>query len=200
MLKVVPASSKRHGSTYSQWAAKWWNWYFSIPRSKHPALESSGKNSAQKQRGRVWFLAGTPEGRNIAERKIKVPAGKSVFFPVITNECSIREGHGKNHSELRKRNKSNIDEVKRKSLNIDGKVVTLERHRVQSSPFRLNFSKNNILGQPVGSTTSICDGYWILSEPLEKGSKSRINFSGMAHCKDTGEDFETDVTYLLEAT
>jgi hypothetical protein len=199
MLKVVPARSKRHGSTYGQWAAKWWKWYFSIPKSKHPALDLTGKNSTQNQRGAVWFLAGTPDGKNTAERKSKIPAGKSVFFPVITNECSIREGHGKNHSELRRRNKKNIDEVKRKSLTIDDETVNLKRHRVQSSPFRLNFSKNNILGQPVGSTTSVCDGYWILSEPLEKGSKSVIKFSGMAHCKETCEDFVTDVTYVIEA-
>ena len=87
--------------------------------------------------------------------------------------------------------------MKRKTLTIDGETVNLQKHRVHSSPFRLNFSKNNILGQPVSSTTSVCDGYWILSEPLEKASKSVIKFSGTAHCKDTSEDFATDVTYVL---
>ena len=114
-------------------------------------------------------------GKNTVNRKCKIPAGKSVFFPVITNECSIREGHGKNDSELRRCNKRNIDEVKHKSVTINGANVNLGKHRVQSPTFRLNLSKNNILGQHVGSTKSVSDGYWILSEPLEKGSKSIIS-------------------------
>jgi hypothetical protein len=98
-------------------------------------------------------------GKNTVNRKCKIPAGQSVFFPVITNECSIREGHGKNDSELRRCNKRNIDEVKHKSVTINGANVNLGKHRVQSPTFRLNLSKNNILGQHVGSKVRV---RWVL--------------------------------------
>jgi len=49
----------------------------------NPLLDQTGANAAIGQSGPVWFLAGTTGGT--AERAITVPAGKSLFFPLVNN-------------------------------------------------------------------------------------------------------------------
>ena len=64
-------------------AADGWQWVLGIPADSNPLLDQTGANAAVGQCGPVWFLAGTTGGS--AERAITVPAGKSLFFPLVNN-------------------------------------------------------------------------------------------------------------------
>ena len=70
-FEVFPADSKPYGLTYGQWAAKWWQWSYSIPEENNPIKDTTGKDCAINQSGPVWFLAGTA-GRS-AEKKCTIP-------------------------------------------------------------------------------------------------------------------------------
>ncbi|MGZ6057282.1 MAG: hypothetical protein ACXWOV_17140, partial [Isosphaeraceae bacterium] len=40
---VLPASAHPHGQTYSQWAARWWQWIMAEPVSTNPNLDTTGE-------------------------------------------------------------------------------------------------------------------------------------------------------------
>lgn len=79
---IAPIWTTPHGQTYGHWAAEWWQWALGVPAAKNPVVDTTGKDCGQRQVGQVWFLAGAftsdPVIRNCA-----VPAGKSLFFPLI---------------------------------------------------------------------------------------------------------------------
>jgi hypothetical protein len=92
---VIPApiNSVPAGQTYGQWAAAFWQWVLGVPdnkysaRSEHqrvnPLKDITGEHCAEHQIGDVWFLAGSWVGS--VNRSCTIPAGKSLFFPLINN-------------------------------------------------------------------------------------------------------------------
>lgn len=41
------------------WSRAWWQWAGSFPRQDSPVADRTGELCGQKQKGPVWFLAGT---------------------------------------------------------------------------------------------------------------------------------------------
>lgn len=78
---VLPPNSNPGGMSYSEWAAEWWSWVFSVPVDDNPLLDTTGEDCAEGQSGSVWFLAGTTGGDPV-ERECEVPTGKMLFFPI----------------------------------------------------------------------------------------------------------------------
>src|ERR1700736_6805150 len=64
-----------------QLTAKWWQWAFSIPTAQNPIADQNGRSCMIGQRGSFWFLAGNFGGTTT--RTCAVPAGPTLFFPVI---------------------------------------------------------------------------------------------------------------------
>ena len=54
------------------------------PAAENPVFDTSGQYCALRQVGDVWFLAGAFGGPPVV-RNCEVPAGKSLFFPLINN-------------------------------------------------------------------------------------------------------------------
>jgi len=80
---IIPRdSSTSGGNDYGDWSVLWWQWLLSIPAAANPALDSTGANCGQKQAGPLWFLAGNFGGPAVT-RDCTVPAGKSIFFPLV---------------------------------------------------------------------------------------------------------------------
>lgn len=79
--RIAPINSSPAGQSYGRWAAEWEQWALGIPASVNPLTDSTGQHCAQRQVDRVWFLAGSLIGP--VERRCTVPAGKSLFFPLI---------------------------------------------------------------------------------------------------------------------
>ncbi|GKT10766.1 hypothetical protein [Desulforhabdus sp. TSK] len=89
----APIDSTPAGRTYGQWAAAWWQWALGVPDNKHkaesglqrviPLKDPDGRACSEHQIGDVWFLAGTWVGD--VTRTCTIPAGKSLFFPLINN-------------------------------------------------------------------------------------------------------------------
>jgi hypothetical protein len=80
---VFPPTSRPYGMTYEQWSARWWQWALATPRPTNPLLDTTGANCGVGQSGPVWFLAGTWGSGSVA-RSCTVPAGKALFFPVMS--------------------------------------------------------------------------------------------------------------------
>jgi hypothetical protein len=166
------------GLSYGEWAAKWWQWVYSIPQDENPLYDETGTKCAVKQTGSVWFLVGTFGGS--ITRECTIPSNTSLFFPLINTECSIAGGDGKTEEELKRCATANIDRTIGMDLMIDGKKVeNLGDYRAQSQLYNITLPANNIMGVSPQTTSSIAEGYWIFLNPLSAG-KHEIKFGGQA--------------------
>lgn len=79
---VAQLFSNPEGQSYGHWAADWVKWAVSIPAANNPMNDSTGEFCGERQTGKVWFLAGA-WGQGSVERSCTIPAGKSLFFPLV---------------------------------------------------------------------------------------------------------------------
>src|SRR5262245_19264506 len=83
---IAAPDSNPYGASYEEWAARYWQWLFSVPSDVNPIFDVDGINCDENQSdGDVWFLVGAAEGKR--ERTCSVPEGKAMFIPIIALEC-----------------------------------------------------------------------------------------------------------------
>ena len=174
-LELFAADSRPFGRTCAEWTAEWWKWALSIPKSRNPIVDQSGKNCANNQAGPVWFLAGTLGGPT--ERSCTISSEKGILFPIINIECSFAEGGGATDEELSARAKFEMDQIINMHATINGiRFDNLKEWRFQSPVFSVTLPYNNILGLPAQTTRMVSEGYWLFLKPLPPGQYSLNSF------------------------
>ena len=183
---------------------------YSIPKATNPILDTTGKfcdqaakpTPSKQQAGPVFFLAGTP-GAGAVTRRCTVPAGKALFFPIISalwgaavGDCEPTASVPCNLAILRKSAADSMDSVQL-TATIDGEPVeNLPQQRVQSPVLTITYPDKNIAGVSQGTyAPNISDGYWLMLPPLPAGAHT-VYFKGVS----TGGIFEgtvIEVTYHL---
>lgn len=192
---IAPINSKPHGKSYSQWAAAWWQWAFSIPAGVNPLLDPTGENAAVGQEGAVWFLAGNFGGTTV--REVSVPAGKWLFFPILNQPwVQFPDDPPYTIPELRAILRPSMDNATL-YCEIDGRPVKdLASYREESAVFTTTVAEDNLLGLPAGDYEPCVDNeYYLLLNPLTPG-RHIIRF--MAENAD--QSFALDVTYHITVT
>jgi hypothetical protein len=146
-------------------------------------------------------LAGTSGGGPVT-RTCTVPAGKSLFFPILNALWGSAVGDCRpsnprvvcNLADLRKLAADSMDSVTLKTT-IDGQpVANLSQQRVQSPALTITLPDNPAAAKGP-YTPNVSDGYWLLLAPLSAGSHT-IYFKGEI----TGGPFQgfvVEVTYKL---
>lgn len=194
--------TKPYNLTYGDWTARWWQWFYSIPRDVNPFNDVTGINCAQYQSGPVWFLTGTTGNGagGSANLTCTLPAGKSILVPIINWECSFAEsGHGqkifKTGEGLRACAEGHIDKVLKTEAIVDNLKANITR--IGSPIFNLTFAPNNIVGINATITQAVGDGYYVFLQPLSVG-KHEIRIRGLAidHGKDNNF-YVQDIVYNL---
>jgi hypothetical protein len=210
---VYPVGSSPYGLSYGEWSARHWEWFYSLPVDANPLFDTA--DGATGQSGRVWFLGGTFAPSEIApnifagvaDRAIEVPAGTSLFFPLVDAEASTLEGNGQTEAELAAAAEFFADLVDpdRLTLEIDGEPVSnLPDHRFDSPLFTFGpLPDNNVLeaqgyDAPAGATTpSVSDGYFAMVKPLPVGEHT-IHFTSTLDASSVGGPiFLQDITYHI---
>src|SRR2546421_2027886 len=81
---VFAPGSHPYGASYGEWSGRWWQWALkgSTPET-NAVLDTTGAHCALRQSGPVWFLAGLFDNGTVT-RNCTVPAGKALFFPVVS--------------------------------------------------------------------------------------------------------------------
>jgi hypothetical protein len=203
---VVPPNARPHGKTYGEWSASFWQWAFSLPVDEHPLFDTAPGSTSQS--GKVWFLGGTfttiEETPGVvvgtADREITVPAGTSLFFPILNAEASDIEGNGETEAELRAAAEFFADFIDPADLflRIDGKAVrNLAPFRMQSPLISIApLPENNLFGVPAGTTgIAVGDGYHVMLNPLPVGTHT-IEFGGSVDLSAIGGPiFILDISY-----
>ena len=191
---ILPVGSNPYGLSYGEWSTRWWQWAFSFPLDSHPLLDTAGCDAGQS--GPVWFLGGSFASAT-AERNCTVPAGKSIFLPVLNSECSTIEPppfFGSNEAELRECVAPFIDTATGLFATIDGVTVqNLDSYRVQSPLYEFSAPDGGLFGGPVSGAQSVSDGVWLMLAPLAAGDHT-IHFGGTFN---VGAPFTLDVTYHI---
>ena len=203
LVKIVSPDSNYRGRSYGEWGAKWWQWAYSIPASKHPILDQDGHSSHEGQGGPVWFLAATyGEGKHVhAQRNCAMPAGRAIFIPIL-NACFNNKQHGKEKTELDllEMARNDIDSAVVLEASVDGENIrNLHDYRAESPLFSAHApaetSRPAAGGLPAltGETKAVADGYWLLIEPLPVGPHT-------IHIHSKTPTFETKADYNLHVS
>jgi hypothetical protein len=177
-MSIIPIDSRPYNRTYGEWSVNWWLYLMQFPKESSPAGDNTGALCAKNQDNEhVWFLVGTFGGA--ADRSCTVPSNKSIFFPLLNNECSILEFPKlKAEAELTSCARQPMDKVVLQ-LSIDGQdIKNLTSYRVTSSLFNVTFPDNNVFGVDSGPTQAVSDGYFVMLKPFPAG-EHQIKFSGI---------------------
>ena len=173
-VNIFPPESKPYGLSYEQHIKDFWKWIISIPQDKNPWGDQTGENCAIEQletnSSTLFYLSGNGGGKS--DRTCSLPAGKSLFIPVSPMEISDKEAPNRSIEELHKIAKKDQDSVTSLYLKINDKEYTrqdLSKYRIPTEEFEVTFPKNAIFGATEGISKAVADGYYVITQPLEKG-------------------------------
>jgi len=191
---VIPPQTKISGKSYGDWGAEWWKWALSVPFAQSPINDTTGQYGSQNQRGPVWFLAGT--FGQFAERTIRIPAGKFIFFPLVNMwndfpcpDPNFKPAEGQSMEEFLTIGvapyidpwltepdntlSAKVDGVELKNLNLYRGISHLTKFKADPSQIAIDTC---ITGK---NQVGVSDGFWIMLAPLSPG-KHEIEFSAFA--------------------
>jgi hypothetical protein len=174
--------SSPYGRTYGHWTVMWWRWFLSIPQLTNPVLDKTGKYAHMDQpAANVWFLAGkiANEDVDLPLRHCRLPAGRSILFPVINFEANPLEYRElKTDQDLIERVQSEEDSIIRKECTVNGKSIPPQRVKTDPHIFELRLPEDNAFSVKGGGTTNAsADGYWVFLKALAIGDYA-ISFEG----------------------
>jgi len=157
------------GRPLEQYANRWWQWTYSVPPNVSPVRDLNGEHCHQGQSGSVWFLAGG-YGSSTIKRECTIPAGQSIFFPVINMVYFPSNSKPLSCDEAKVSAAMNNDQLLTIQIDIDGISAIDPAHTRLSSPecFDLYGMIPKEYGAPERYPAA-SDGYWVMLKPLSKG-------------------------------
>jgi hypothetical protein len=178
---IAPIVTKPAGQTYGRWAAEWWQWALGIPGAVNPLTHTTGEHCTQRQVDEVWFLAGSFSPDPVV-RACEVPAGKSLFFPLINNFYgAFLNDAPETRTEAFVRAAGSCTEPAEISVRIDGFEVPQPTRFFtgasgsQSTFFNVQMPPGNVLGvdetvvPELVLSPSAEQGYSLFLRPLDPG-------------------------------
>jgi hypothetical protein len=196
-VDILPPASNPYGLTYEQHVENFWKWLLPLPKDLNPWDDQTGDKCTSGQsesNSSVFYLSGNGGGKS--ERTCKVQAGKGLFIPVSPMEISDKEAPNSSVEQLHSIAKSDQDSVTSLYLKIDDKQYdrqALSGYRTDTGDFEVVFPKNAIFGATEGPSKAVADGYYIITEPLEKGNHTVVYKSTLSL------PFAQDITYNIIA-
>lgn len=185
---VVPPTESVANISQSDWSRVWWQWAGSFDASDSPIADRTGSNCGSKQRGPVWFLAGT-YGTARTKRSCTVPRGKYIFFPLINYVVMPqKEACASCCGSYAETAKAITDHPLNLVLEVDGRrVENLASYRQATAQC---FDMGSLASPPYRVFPSAANGYYVMLRPLPPG-KHVLNFGGVL------PDMSQAVTYTL---
>lgn len=181
-----------------------WKWSLGIPAKVNPSNDPTGAKCATGQlntTSSVFYLAFNTGG--LSQRTCKVPAGKGLFIPVMQAEISDKESPKASTQDLNSTVTTDQNSVNSLYLKIGDKEYNYQdllKYRTNTGIFDVVYPNNGIFGvMQGGPSKDIADGFYIITEPLAKGTYP-IHFKSSLLCTGTGcvdTNFAQDITYTV---
>lgn len=161
------------GLTQSEWSRAWWQWAGSFDHAESPITDQTGELCGSKQKGPVWFLAGT-YGTHRTIRTCKVPKGTYLFFPLINYVVMRPADRPVSCMAVMSSASAMTNDASALLLEVDGvRTQHLTSHRQASACFDMGE-----LAQPKARIfPSAANGYYVMLKPLSVG-KHVVHFGG----------------------
>src|SRR5574339_856656 len=185
---IYTTDSKVNGSSYEDWAIKYWQWWATVP--KNPDIDSTFKYSPQLLENcfigddfPVLFLVNPIIAYHLDENKkvydCNIPSGKPIFVLGISEMCNYGSPKENNPEETLKTDDELKECVHQRNpwaavtLKIDD--VEIGKEETQKYSLTTNFfnitipenSANSING--VGTNRALLDGKFLILKPLPIG-------------------------------
>jgi hypothetical protein len=205
-VNIFPPGAKPYGLTYAEHAKNFQKWVLKIPAKDNPINDETGvkcANSQENTNSSVFYLAFNNGGES--QRTCIVLAGKGLLIPVMEGEASDKEAPHSSVQDLDKSIRKDQDSVNSLYLQIGDKVYTyndLIKYRTHTDAFNVIFPDNGIYGViKGGSSKVVADGFYIITQPLAKGTYS-IHFKSSLLCQEADcsePNFAQDIKYMIIA-
>jgi len=203
-VNIFPPGGKPYGLTYADHIKNFWKWSLGIPAKDNPSNDPTGAKCATGQlntTSSVFYLAFNTGG--LSQRTCKVPAGKGLFIPVMQAEISDKESPKASTQDLNSTVTTDQNSVNSLYLKIGDKEYNYQdllKYRTNTGIFDVVYPNNGIFGvMQGGPSKDIADGFYIITEPLAKGTYP-IHFKSSLLCTGTGcvdTNFAQDITYTV---
>jgi len=167
---LIPPGKAIAGTTQEEWSKRWWRWAMSFEDEDSPVADRDGRLCASGQAGPVWFLAGT-FGTARTVRSCRIPAGKTLFFPLLNVIAFPPDDEREACASLMLRAESQTEAPAALVLEVNGKSFTgLEAHR--------QATRGCFLVAPDDDAPAAGNGYYVALGPLKAG-RYTLNFGGI---------------------
>jgi hypothetical protein len=203
-VNIFPPGSKPYGLTYAEHIKNFQKWVLKIPANDNPINDPTGvkcTNGQSNTNSSVFYLAFNNGG--ISERTCKVPAGKGLLIPVMEVEKSDKEAPGSSIGQLDISAKKDQDNVNSLYLKIGDKEYNyndLIKYRTHTDAFDVVFPDNAIYGVIKGGVSkAVADGFYIITEPLAKGTYIIHFKSSLLDPSNPDTNFAQDIKYTIIA-
>lgn len=175
-----------------------------ITAAENPINDPTGEKCGSGQfnsNSSVFYLAINNGGRS--ERTCEVPVGKGLLIPVMQVAVTEKEEPGATVQELHDGAKKDQDSVNSLYLKVDDieyNTDNLTKYRIHTDDFNVLFANNGPFGVVKGGPSkAVADGFYILTEPLTKGTHT-VHFRSSLICSDPGcaePNFAQDIEYTI---
>jgi hypothetical protein len=207
--EALDPTQPHYGHTDDVWATLWWKWIFQLQEPEggtcyNPFQDPTGQNCGFDQSGDVFFLVGTLGG-NAVRDKCVVPAGKAIFFPILSfsgDNAGVPVGMQQTNSQLVAGVQSELSQVDVSSLSADFDGVTipnLSRFQTKITQYTYTLPPEPNFYDCLGTTgvtgvvnPSFAAGFFIMLTPPEKGAHT-LHFAGSS--PKSSPPLMVDVTY-----
>ena len=208
-VKILPPDSKPYGLSYTEHIKNFWKWLASIPVDSSPMKDMTGEkcsNGQSASNSSVFYLSGG--GGGTWERVCKIPVGKAVLIPVMTvvsttNELEEGKGTPGRLDKIAKDDQDSVNSLFLKINDDEYPFANLSKYRTHTDLFDVVYPQGAIFGARPGVSNAIADGYYIITEPLAKGTYA-IQYKGSLGCSPDQEGclpdtvtFAHDIKYKL---
>jgi len=165
--RILPPQSRPYGLTYTQWAARWSQWIFSIPSDQNPLGDPDGRFCQVGQSGPVFFLGSNFGGTSV--RSCTVPAGRSILF-TPGGFIGLLHIDADTEDALSMGVDEGVDALSNISADVDGVPVRdLGSYRVLTLLFDIALPPDNVFGLTPGEQGAIIGGFFLLLAPPSPG-------------------------------
>ena len=205
---LFETGSSPYNVSYNEWAAKWWQWYVSVPKTSSPNyLDYPGHTSnqtcsvLQDPDSPVFFLFTPLVEEKVAERTCTVPSGKAIFIPIVSSEMdtgdpSLTDNSTKGLVDTATEGNNNA----LISVKLDGATLEFnhdQKNRILTQPFKITLPEHNLWEEKEkpGIYNGIAEGYYLFLKPLAIGNHTLYYEAGTGEPNPT--QYAQTVTYHL---
>jgi hypothetical protein len=205
-LNISPPGSKPYGLTYDKHVENFVKWALGIPAKDNPVNDQTGEKCATGQsnsNSSVFYLTFNNGGGS--ERVCKIPAGKGLLIPIGEVEITNKDLPNATAGELKAEAKKDQDSVNSLYLKIGDKEYNfdeLKKYRTPTKVFDVDYADNGLYGiVDGGATKAAADGFYVITEPLQKGNYT-VHYKSSLACTDPNcaePNFAQDIKYTIIA-